>query len=292
MKNNSRNDIGFIVCLIGLICNIILFIVKFIVGQLTNSIVITSDAFNNLSDGGGFLVSVLAFKKAAKGGDSQHPLGYGRVEYIFGLVVSFMICFTAVKIGKMSFEALFSARHIEYNLTILIIMIGTVLVKVFLSIYNLRVGKKINSPLIKGMSKDSIADAFITSAAIISMLIGKYISLPIDGIMGIFIAVWILFAGCNLAEENLHLLLGKGADENFVKEIGSALTSYAFVQNYKNLILHDYGHENRYATVYILVKESDIQTAVSCLDEMLKTIYEKFNIRITIQLEIIKDKVD
>jgi cation diffusion facilitator family transporter len=151
-------------------------------------------------------------KKSSKGRDEDPPFGFGRVEYIFGLIISFLMFLTAIEIGKMSFGKLFTHKLIEYNAVILIILCVTVAVKLGFGLYTKSIAAKIKSTIIQAISKDSLIDAVISFVSIVSMISSEYVSFPIDGIVGFAVVIWIFISGCNLAEDNFNSIIGKKLD--------------------------------------------------------------------------------
>jgi cation diffusion facilitator family transporter len=213
--NSQRNHDTSKASLFGMICNIVLFTVKFIIGSITNSVAITGDAFNNLSDAGVSLCALIGIKKSSKGGDEEHPFSFGRVEYIFGLIISFLIFLTAIEVGKILFGKLFTHEIIEYNTFIITILCITVLMKLGFGFYTKSIATKTKSTIIQAISKDSLIDAVISLVTIVSMISSEYVSFPIDGIIGFAVVIWIFISGCSLAEENFNSIIGKKTIRNW-----------------------------------------------------------------------------
>jgi cation diffusion facilitator family transporter len=288
-SGNFRNRDGSITGVIGMICNIVLFIIKFVIGRITNSIAITGDAFNNLSDAGVSLLALAGFKKSAQKDDDEHPYGFGRVEYIFGLVVSFLIFFTAFEIGKAAISQLFHSERIEYNPVILIILISTILVKLFFGIYSRLAAKRTHSSLLKAISQDSFADTILSGVTVLSMITSNYTSFPIDGIMGLATALWIFVSGCNLAEDNLNQLIGKKPDPEIIEKIGSVLSSSGCFNGYHNLFIYDYGQLKRFASVHVEVPtDCDFAKVYAAIERTSRQIYEELNIELAIHINCIE----
>jgi divalent metal cation (Fe/Co/Zn/Cd) transporter len=169
---------------------------------------------------------------------------------------------------------------------IIIIMFGTILIKLALGFFNYRIAKEIDSSLVKGTALDSIVDAVITTITIISVILSEYINFPIDGVMGLITAVWIFIVACNLAEENANYILGKQPDDKVLEEIGKIIMKYKVAKDYYGLIIHDYGHENIFATVNVLIQnENNIDQILLFIKQVCTEILEEYNIKLTIQIE-------
>jgi cation diffusion facilitator family transporter len=283
--NDQRNHDTSKASLFGMICNSVLFTVKFIIGNITGSIAVTGDAFNNLSDAGVSLCALIGIKKSSKGRDEEHPFGFGRVEYIFGLIISFLIFLTAVEVGKVSFRKLFSHELVEYNVLILIILSITIVIKLGYGFYTKNIAAKTKSTLIQAISKDSLIDAAITFVTLVSMISSAYVSFPIDGIIGFAIVLWIFISGCSLAEENFNSIIGKKPDPELVGKIIKIIRMEHHISGYHNLIIHDYGQTNYFASVHLEVPEAcDILHVYQSVEKISKRIYEELGIEIAIHI--------
>jgi cation diffusion facilitator family transporter len=249
-----------------------LFTVKFVIGYITGSVAITGDAFNNLSDADVSLCALVGIKKSSKGGDEEHPFGFGRVEYIFGLIISFLIFLTAIEVGKISFGKLFAHEAIEYN-TMIIILGITVLIKLGFGFYTKSIANKTKSTIIQAISKDSLIDAVISLVTIVSMISSEYVSFPIDGIIGFAVVIWIFVSGCSLAEENFNSIIGKKPNPELAEKITAIIQTGHHITGYHNLIIHDYGRTNYFASVHLEVpEESDILQIYQSVEEISKKI--------------------
>jgi cation diffusion facilitator family transporter len=253
--NKERNHDVSKASLFGMIYNVILFVMKFTIGYIINSAAITGDAFNNLSDSGVSLFALIGLRKSSKGKDEEHPFGFGRVEYIFGLIISFLIFFTAIEVGKMSFRKLFIRELVEYNAVILAILGITIVVKLVFGFYTKSIANKTKSVIIQAISRDSLIDAAISGVTIMSMVLSKQVSFPIDGIIGFSIVIWIFISGCNLAEENINSIIGKKPDPELVEKITKIIKADHHITGYHNLIIHDYGQENYFVSVHLEIPE-------------------------------------
>ena len=236
-----RRAYGSLCGIVGIALNLLLFAGKFLAGVLSGSIAVTADAFNNLSDAGSSVITLLGFRLAGKKPDPDHPFGHGRIEYISGLIVSGLILLMAFELGKSSFEKILHPEAVDFSLLAIVILAVSVAVKLYMSFYNASVGKKIDSAAMKATAADSRSDAISTSAVLLAMLVGKWTDLMIDGYVGLLVAVLILIAGINAAKETIAPLLGQAPEEEFVKDIERIVMSHQPICGIHDLVVHDYG---------------------------------------------------
>lgn len=242
LKNAKvRQGYGRISCILGIVLNVILFAGKYLAGMLSKSVAIMADSFNNLSDAGSSLITLIGFQMAGKKADLEHPFGHGRVEYLSGLAVSSMILIMGVELFRTSVKKILHPEPVDTSLVSFVILIAAIAVKLYMASYNKKIGKKINSAAMKATAADSLSDAVATTVVLISMLITKFIGWNVDGICGLFVAVFILRAGYEAAKETLSPLLGKAPDAGFVEEIEQIVMSHGNVTGMHDLIVHDYG---------------------------------------------------
>ena len=236
-----RRAYGSLCGIVGIALNLLLFAGKFLAGVLSGSIAVTADAFNNLSDAGSSVITLLGFRLAGKKPDPDHPFGHGRIEYISGLIVSGLILLMAFELGKSSFEKILHPEAVDFSLLAIVILAVSVAVKLYMSFYNASVGKKIDSAAMKATAADSRSDAISTSAVLLAMLVGKWTDLMIDGYVGLLVAVLILIAGINAAKETIAPLLGQAPEPEFVKDIERIVMSHQPICGIHDLVVHDYG---------------------------------------------------
>ena len=236
-----RRAYGTLCGAVGIALNILLFIGKFFAGQLSGSIAVTADAFNNLSDAGSSAVTLLGFRLAGRKPDPEHPFGHGRMEYISGLAVAGLILLMGVELGKSSLKKILSPEEIVSSPLVLAILAVSVAVKLYMFYYNRSIGKKIKSAAMSATATDSLSDAVSTTAVLIATLVGQFTGLNIDGWVGLLVALFILFSAYKAAKETLSPLLGQTPDPEFVDRIEQIVLSYPEVLNIHDLIVHDYG---------------------------------------------------
>lgn len=236
-----RQSYGVLCGFVGIVFNIILFAGKFLAGFLSGSIAITADAFNNLSDAGSSVITLLGFKIASQKPDPDHPFGHGRVEYISGLLVSMLILFMAYELLKSSINKIMHPEPLECSAVIVIILIASVLVKLYMAFYNRNIGKKINSAAMLATATDSLSDCIATTVVLIATLVSHFTHIQIDGYCGLLVALFICFAGINAAKETINPLLGQAPDPEFVQAITNIVMANEGVIGIHDLIVHNYG---------------------------------------------------
>ena len=236
-----RRAYGTLCGAVGIALNILLFIGKFFAGQLSGSIAVTADAFNNLSDAGSSAVTLLGFRLAGKKPDTDHPFGHGRIEYISGLIVAGLILLMGVELAKSSFDKILHPEAVTFSLMAIAIMAASVCVKVYMWLYNRAVGRKIKSAAMEATAADSLSDTAATAAVLLAMLIAKWTGLDIDGWVGLVVAGFILFSGVKSARETISPLLGQPPEKEFVDRIQAIVLSHPEILGLHDLVVHDYG---------------------------------------------------
>ncbi len=261
-----REKYGTLSGVLGIICNIVLFAVKLIIGTIMGSIAITSDAFNNLSDMGTSVMSVISAKMSNRRPDADHPFGHGRFEYISSLIISFLIMLVGFELFKSSLSKIFAPEPISMRPVLIIILALSILVKFWMFLYNRKMGKMIDSKVLKAAASDSLNDVFATSAVIVSSLAGYYLNLNIDGYIGCVVSALIVIVGLKLAIDTVNVLLGSAPSKEMVSNMEALLSKSPFVLGIHDLIIHDYGPGRLFASVHAEV--SDKENVVVIHEEM------------------------
>lgn len=236
-----REKYGILCGCVGIFLNICLFAGKFFIGLITGAISITADAFNNLSDAGSSFITLIGFKLAGQKPDPDHPFGHGRIEYLSGMFVSAIILLMAYELIKSSIEKILHPSLPEFSLITVIILVASILVKIYMAYYNSSVGKKIDSAAMSATAKDSLSDTIATSVVLICAVVGHYWSIPIDGYCGVVVGLMILIAGIQAMKDTVNPLLGQPPSPELVKEIEEIVMSYDKVLGIHDLVVHDYG---------------------------------------------------
>ncbi|MDQ0149496.1 cation diffusion facilitator family transporter [Eubacterium multiforme] len=283
---NVRNNYGFLGGVIGIIVNVILFIIKFSVGMLVSSIAVTADAFNNLSDAGSSVITIAGFKMANMPADEKHPFGHGRMEYLSALVVAFMVMLVGLQFVKSSFEKILHPEVIHFEWIPFILLIVSIFLKLWLAIFNRFIGKKIDSGALKASSVDALGDVFSSSCVAISILAAKFISVPIDGYIGIIVAFIIVYSGFTLVKETINPLLGEAPDPELVKSIEDMMLSYDHIIGVHDLIVHNYGPGRCMASAHAEIpSDIDIMEIHNIIDKAERDISKKLNIYLVIHMD-------
>ncbi len=276
---------------LGGICNIFLFAVKLFIGISMKSIAIMSDAFNNLSDMGSCCVAVIGAKLSNKKPDREHPYGHGRLEYISSLIVSFLIMLVGFELFKTSFDKISNPEEIAFSLPLTIILVLSLLVKLWMYFAYSYIAGQINSTVMKATARDSINDVISTSAVIIATVIGYFLPFSIDGYIGVIVAAYIMYGGFNIAKETTDLLLGMPPSQDFIEEISGEILKAEEICGVHDLIVHDYGPGRIFASVHAEIPESsDIIHAHEVIDEIEREVSEKLGISLVIHMDPIADK--
>lgn len=236
-----RRAYGMLCSLTGIGLNVLLFLGKYLAGRLSGSIAMTADAFNNLSDAGSSVITLLGFRMAAKKPDPGHPFGHGRIEYLSGVAVSLIIIVVGVQLGLESIDKIMSPEPVDAGLVPMLVLVASICVKGYMFAYNRGIGRKINSPGMSATALDSLSDCIATGVVLISMLLARFADVNIDGWGGAAVAIFIIFSGFKAAKETLSPLLGNPPDPQLVRDITDIVMSHPEVLNVHDLIVHDYG---------------------------------------------------
>ena len=246
-----RSKVGKLSGIVGILCNIVLFALKLAVGTISGSVAITADAMNNLSDATSSVVTLIGFKLAEKPADEHHPYGHARYEYLSGLAVAGMILIIGFELGKSSVEKILSPTAVDFSAPVAVVLVASILVKLWMSLFNRKLGNFISSTTLQATAADSRNDAISTTAVLVATLIELFTSWKIDGFMGLGVAAFILYSGINLARETISPLLGESASTELRELIISVLEDHPEVLGYHDLMVHDYGPGQRFASMHV-----------------------------------------
>lgn len=281
-----RERYGVLGGILGIICNLFLFLVKLAIGTVMHSIAITSDAFNNLSDMGSSFVTIIGAKMSNRHADKEHPFGHGRIEYISALIVSFLIMLVGVELLQGSVDKILHPEKPTFSVILIVILALSMLVKVWMFSYNRYIGNKINSGVIKATARDSLNDAMATGAVIVSTVIGSFVNLPVDGIVGTIVSLLVLYAGFGIAKDTISVLLGSQPDPELVREINENILARDGIVGTHDLIVHDYGPGRVMASVHAEVPDDiDVVKIHEVIDEAEKDIFRELNVHIVIHMD-------
>lgn len=283
---NIRARIGKLSGAVGIICNCLLAAGKLIVGHMTSSMSITADGLNNLSDGASSIVTLLGFKLAEKPADRKHPYGHARIEYIAGLTVAVMILFIGLELGKSSVEKFINPEPIEFSFTAVWVLFASILVKLFMMLFNLKMGRRINSNALLATAADSRNDVMTTSAVLAASIVEHFYDVRIDGVMGIAVSLFILYSGIKLAGETMSPLLGEGANPELQKQITDYINGCPMVLGCHDLMVHDYGPGRRYASIHVEIdKNEDPMACHARIDRMERECLKNYGTHLVIHYD-------
>ncbi len=270
----------------GILLNLLLFAGKLILGILAGSVAIIADAFNNISDAGSSVVTLIGFRLAEKPVDKEHPLGHGRIEYVCGFIVDMLIILVGVELLKSSVDKIINPVLPQVGAVTLCILCAAILVKVWLFYFYKRIGTTIRSSSIKAAAFDSLSDCVATTLVLVSAVVATLWGIGIDGYAGILVAAFILFTGIKAAKETIDLLLGSPPDPNFIQAIYDFAKSYPTIVGIHDVIVHDYGPGRQIVSFHAEVpSDSDINLAHEEVDAMERDMHEKFGCIVTIHLD-------
>ncbi len=281
-----RRAYGMLCSLTGIGLNVLLFLGKYLAGQLSGSIAMTADAFNNLSDAGSSVITLLGFRMAAKKPDPGHPFGHGRIEYLSGVAVSLIIIVVGVQLGLESINKIISPEPVDAGLVPMLVLVASICVKGYMFAYNRGIGRKINSPGMSATAVDSLSDCIATGVVLISMLLARFADVNADGWGGAAVAVFIIFSGFRAAKETLSPLLGNPPDPQLVKDITDIVMSHPEVLNVHDLIVHDYGPGRVMVSLHAEVPgDGDIYALHDAIDTAEYELQEKLGCSAVIHLD-------
>lgn len=272
--------------IVGIVTNLMLFIIKLSVGLLSNSVSILADAFNNLSDAASSIITIIGFKMANKPADAEHPFGHGRIEYITAMIVSFMVMLVGLQFVKTSFQKIINPTLVTFELWPFILLLISIGFKLWLSKFNKSIGNKINSSTLKATATDAMGDVFTSTTVVISFLISEFTTLPIDGYIGIIVALAIVYSGFSLIKETLSPLLGEPPDPVLVSDITDMVMSYDNITGIHDLIVHNYGPGRIMASIHAEIPSNiDIMEIHHIIDTAEREISKKLNIYLVIHMD-------
>ena len=288
---NVRRKYGNLGGFVGIFSNLLLFALKLFAGIISGSIAITADAFNNLSDMGSSVLTMLGFKIAAKSPDKDHPFGHGRMEYMSGFIVSVVIIIVGFELFTSSVSKIFNPEAILVNWLTITILIVSIAVKLWQGLFNNKLGKILNSAALKATAKDSINDVVATSAVLLTSVISLIFDINIDGYVGVLVAGFIMYGGFSAAKEMLSPLLGEQPDPELVNEIRSTVLENDEFVGMHDLIVHDYGPGRCFASLHVEVPDTvDIVSCHEQIDACEKMVFEKLGVVLVIHMDPIATK--
>ncbi len=285
-SKDVREKYGILSGTLGVLCNLLLFLVKLVIGLVMNSIAIISDAINNLSDMCSSVITIASSKISNMHADREHPFGHGRVEYIASLVVSFIIIMVGIELLKTSVGKIFNPEVVQFSIPLFIILILSVLVKVWMYLYNKYIGKKINSSVMLATATDSLNDCISTTAVIISVALGKFTTFPVDGVMGVIVSLLIIYTGVKVAKEIIDVLIGQPPSKELIKEVTDLVMSKEGIIGVHDFMAHDYGPGAIIASLHAEIPDDiNIVKVHETIDAVEKEVNEKYGVLLVIHMD-------
>lgn len=290
-ETEKRSAYGSICSISGIILNVLLSVTKIIIGYLSASITIISDGLNNFSDAASSVVTLTGFKMAAKKPDEDHPYGHGRMEYISGVVVAFLILLMAVNLIKESVLKIIHPESTVFSVVTVLILVLSILVKCYMYFYNTSIGKKISSETIKATGKDSLMDCIATGFALLSLLAERVSGYKVDGYFGVIVGGFVFYAGVSVVKDTLDPLLGLPPEAEFVRAIERISLGFSDkVLGIHDLIVHDYGPRRRFVTLHVEVSyKEDVLEIHEMIDSLEKKLADELNCFATVHMDPIVD---
>ena len=284
--NDVRNAYGSLAGIVGILLNLLLFIIKLSVVLLSGSVAIMADAFNNLSDAASSIMTIIGFKLASKPADAEHPFGHGRIEYLTAIVVSCMVMLVGFQFVKSSFNKIINPEAITFQVIPFLLLLVSIFFKVWLAAFNKNIGNKINSSVLKATATDALGDVFTSTTVVISFLISKFTTFPIDGYIGIVVALAIVYSGFTLIKETLSPLLGEPPDPSLVNSINDMVMSYEHITGVHDLIIHNYGPGRIMASIHAEIPANiGIMEMHDIIDTAEREISKNLNIYLVIHMD-------
>ena len=281
-----RSAYGTLCGIMGIIFNVLLFGIKMLAGAISGSISIMADAFNNLTDAGSSVITLIGFRMSGQKPDKDHPFGHGRIEYISGLIVSMLILLVGFELGKGSVEKIITPEPVEFSIVAVIILVCSIAVKGYMALYNFTIGKKIGSSAMRATAQDSLNDTIATAAVLLCLIFAKLTSINIDAYCGLAVSGFILFSGLRAVKETMDPLLGTPPSEEFIKDIENIVHSYEGVSGIHDLIVHDYGPARTMISLHAEVScDSDLLETHDMIDNIEKELREHLNCDAVIHMD-------
>ena len=281
-----REAYGRLAGIVGVVCNVLLFVGKFLLGTLTGSVAITADAVNNLSDASSSIVTLIGFRLAARPADDGHPFGHHRIEYLAGLAVAAMILLIGVELVKTSVGKIIHPANVECTAATILVLLASILVKLWLAHFNRTLGKKIGSPALMATAADSRNDVITTAAVLLCAALSVATGLRLDGYVGLLVALFILWSGVSIAKDTIDPLLGAAPDESLVQAIASEIRGYDGILGLHDLMVHDYGPGRRFASAHAEVDyRMDILDAHELLDDIERDVRAKLRVDLVLHCD-------
>ena len=281
-----RTRYGMLASVVGIFCNVLLFSVKLTIGLILSSLAVTADAFNNLSDAASSIISFIGVKMAGKPADAEHPFGHGRIEYIAALIVSFLVIEVGFTFFKSSISKILHPEEISFDLVPFVILILSILIKLWISFFNNKLGKRIDSKVMLATAADSLGDVITTSATVLSIIICHFTSINVDAIAGLIVSAIVIWSGISIAKDTLEPLIGERVPAELYQKITDIVESYDGIVGTHDLIVHNYGPNRSMATIHAEVpNDINIDVSHEIIDKIERDVKKDLNILLVIHMD-------
>ena len=281
-----RTRYGMLASVVGIFCNVLLFSVKLTIGLILSSLAVTADAFNNLSDAASSIISFIGVKMAGKPADAEHPFGHGRIEYIAALIVSFLVIEVGFTFFKSSISKILHPEEISFDLVPFVILILSILVKLWMAFFNNKLGKRIDSKVMLATAADSLGDVITTSATVLSIIICHFTSINVDAIAGLIVSAIVIWSGISIAKDTLEPLIGERVPAELYQKITDIVESYDGIVGTHDLIVHNYGPNRSMATIHAEVpNDINIDVSHEMIDKIERDVKKDLNILLVIHMD-------
>lgn len=285
-EQRVRESYGITASITGIILNTLLSIGKILTGIIFNSISVTADGVNNLSDGASSVITLIGFKISSKPADKDHPFGHARMEYLTGLILGIAVILVGVELIKSSFDKIMNPTKTIFSIEMIVVLIVSVLIKLWISLFYKKLGDKISSATLKASSTDSRNDVISTIVVILSLLVSNATGYEVDGYVGILVALFILYSGYDILRDILNPLLGEMPDREFIESIENKILSYDGIVNIHDLVVHNYGPNRYFASVHAEVDaKEDIMKSHDLIDNIERDFARELDISLVIHLD-------
>lgn len=290
-KASVRSSYGVLASMVGVFCNIVLFVIKWLTGFFIHSVSVMADAFNNLSDAGSCIVSLVGVKIASKPADEEHPFGHGRMEYIAALIVSFLVLEVGFTFFKEAIGKIRNPEEMKFQVLSVVILCVTIVVKLWMGYFNKTLGEKIDSKVMMAAATDAMGDVVTTSATILSVLVWRFTGINVDGFVGIGVALVVMWAGVGIAKDTLEPLLGEAVPQEEYDKITQFVEKYEGIVGSHDLIVHNYGPTKNMASIHAEVpNDVDVETSHEVIDRIERDAHEQLGIYLVIHMDPIETK--
>ncbi len=292
LGEKDRLRLGVVSGVVGIILNVVLSVFKMIFGALTKSVSIVADGANNIFDAISSVINLVGFKISGKPADDEHPFGHGRIEYISALTLAFFILIMGIELIKTSVDKFTNPEAVIFSVPAVVVLVFSIFAKIWLALFNRKVGKMMNSVAVDAVVADSIGDIAATTCSLIALVASKFTDLPVDAVMGIVVALVIIYAGIGIIKDTMGPLLGEPPDREIVAQLEELVLSFEGIVGIHDLVLHSYGHGKIYGSLHAEVPaDVDILHSHDTIDLIERQVAEKLGIEISIHMDpIINDE--